>query len=130
MACVPETDATTDVGGPGGRGVVGTPGPGPAVGVGVGVSVGVGVAEAEGVAEAGGVAEAEGVAEGVAEELAEGVGEGVTTEPAGAKEAMALRALLIATVHDVAKPVQAPVQPAKSAAGLGTACSVTVCVVG
>ena len=111
MACVPETDADTEVGGPGGRGV-GTPGPA----VGVGVGVGVGVADAEG--------------EGVAEELAEGVGEGVTTEPAGAKEATALRALLIVTVHDVARPVHAPVQPAKSAAGLGTACSVTVCVVG
>ena len=84
--------------------------------VGVDDALGVGVADAEG--------------EGVAEELAEGVGEGVTTVPAGAKEAMALRALLIDTVHVVAKPVQAPVQPAKSAAGFGTASKVTVSVVG
>ena len=89
-------------------------GPGPDVGV--DDAVGVGVAEAEG--------------EGVAEALADGLGEGVATVPAGAKDAMALRALVIDTVHVVAKPVQAPVQPAKSAAGLGTASSVTVCVVG
>ena len=116
VACVPETTATTEVGGPGGRGVVGTPGPGFTVGVGVGVGVADGEADADG--------------EGDAEELADGVGEGVTTVPAGTKVAIALRALLIVTVQDVVKPVHAPVQPPKSAAGFGTACRVTVCVVG
>ena len=86
------------------------------------------MADAVGVGEADGDADAEGVGE--AEALADGVGDGVATEPAGAKEATAVRAALIVTVQDVAKPVQAPVQPAKSAAGLGTASNVTVWVVG
>lgn len=105
-AVVPSTRARTDSGAPGARETgCGNTGD-DADGLGLAVGDGLGLADGEG------------------DGLGEGLGAGA--DPTGTKVATALRAALIETVHVVDDPLHAPVQPAKSAAGFGTASSVTV----
>lgn len=118
----PVTTAETEVGAPGARDVDG--------GVGVGVGLGTGLGPGPAVAVGVGVGVGDADADGLGEAVGVGVGVGAGAEPSGTKVATALRAALIVTVHVVAAPEQEPVHPPKSAAGLGTASSVTVCVVG
>lgn len=114
VAVVPDTLARTDCGAPGAR------------------RTGFGCADDDGdglgLDDGDGLGDAEGVGEGDGDAVGDGLGAGA--EPTGTKVATALRAALIETVQVVDDPLHAPVQPAKSAAGFGTASRVTVCVVG